>query len=48
MVEMNEKPVEASWLKRIGWLVLIWVASVLALLLAAYLMRSFMRLIGLG
>jgi hypothetical protein len=48
MVEMDDKPIESSWLKRIGWLVLIWAASVLALLLAAYLMRSFMRLIGLG
>lgn len=35
------------WLKRVGWLVLIWSASVLALALAAYLMRLFMRAIGL-
>ncbi|HSH53848.1 MAG TPA: DUF2474 domain-containing protein [Methylotenera sp.] len=48
MVEMDEKPVETSWPKRIGWLVLIWAASVLALILAAYVMRLFMRFIGLG
>ena len=35
------------WLKRIGWLVLIWTASVLALAVAAYLMRLFMHAIGL-
>lgn len=35
------------WLKRLGWLVLIWSASVLALAVAAYLMRLFMHLIGL-
>ena len=35
------------WLKRVGWLVLIWSASVLALALAAYLMRRFMHAIGL-
>jgi len=35
------------WLKRVGWLVLIWTASVLALAVAAYLMRLFMHAIGL-
>jgi hypothetical protein len=35
------------WLKRFGWLVLIWSTSVLALAVAAYLMRLFMRAIGL-
>jgi hypothetical protein len=35
------------WLKRFGWLILIWSASVLALAAAAYLMRLFMRAIGL-
>jgi hypothetical protein len=48
MVEMDDKPVQSSWPKRLGWLVLIWAGSVLALALAAYLMRLFMRLIGLG
>lgn len=45
---MDEKQqVETSWLKRIGWLLLIWTASVAALLLFAYVMRLFMHLIGL-
>ncbi|HEY8118504.1 MAG TPA: DUF2474 family protein [Methylophilaceae bacterium] len=35
------------WLKRMGWLVLIWSASVLALAVAAYAMRLFMQVIGL-
>jgi hypothetical protein len=35
------------WLKRFGWLILIWSASVLALAAAAYLMRLLMRAIGL-
>jgi hypothetical protein len=35
------------WFKRVGWLILIWSASVLALAAAAYLMRLFMQLIGL-
>ncbi|WP_089374995.1 DUF2474 domain-containing protein [Methylobacillus rhizosphaerae] len=36
-----------AWLKRLGWLCLIWSASVLAMLIAAYLMRLFMQMIGL-
>lgn len=35
------------WLKRVGWLILIWSASVLTLAAAAYLMRLFMQAIGL-
>lgn len=45
---MADKPGPYGWLKRLGWLVLIWGASVLALALVAYGMRLFMRLIGLG
>ena len=48
MVEMDDKPTEGSLLKRIGWLVLIWTGSVLALALAAYIMRWLMRFIGLS
>lgn len=48
MVEMDDKPTEASWLKRLGWLILIWTGSVLALAIAAYIMRWLMRSIGLG
>ncbi len=35
------------WFSRVGWLLLIWVLSVLALGLIAYLLRLFMQLIGL-
>lgn len=34
-------------LKRLGWMLLIWTASVLTLAVAAYTMRLFMHLIGL-
>lgn len=36
-----------SWVKRIGWLVLIWVVSVAALGTVAYLFRFLMGLAGL-
>jgi hypothetical protein len=36
------------WLKRVGWLVAIWLASVVALAVAAYAMRFLMHLIGLS
>ena len=36
------------WLKRFGWLALIWLTSVAALAIAAYLMRLFMHTIGLS
>ncbi|MGO4154450.1 DUF2474 domain-containing protein [Cupriavidus sp. YAF13] len=35
------------WLKRLGWMVLIWVASVAALGVAALLLRLLMRLAGM-
>ncbi|MCB5191767.1 DUF2474 domain-containing protein [Methylobacillus arboreus] len=41
-----DKP-RAIWVKRVLWLVLIWTASVVAMLAAAYLMRLFMQAIGL-
>lgn len=36
-----------SWPKRIGWLILIWAASVLALGLVALIFRMLMNLAGL-
>lgn len=45
MVAPTEAPV--SWPKRIGWLVLIWIASVLGLGIVAYLFRFVMGLAGL-
>ena len=35
------------WFKRVGWLILIWFASVLALGVVALGLRLFMNLIGL-
>lgn len=35
------------WLKRIGWLVIIWGASILALALVAYFLRMVMNAVGL-
>ena len=35
------------WFSRVGWLMLLWLSSVLALGLVAYLLRLFMQLIGL-
>ena len=35
------------WLKRVGWLILIWSASVLTLVVVAYALRLFMQMIGL-
>lgn len=45
MGEPSEAP--ASWAKRIGWLVLIWAASVLALGAVALIFRFLMNLAGL-
>ncbi|MEO8417102.1 MAG: DUF2474 domain-containing protein [Methylophilaceae bacterium] len=44
----SRQPGQYLWLRRLGWLVLIWVASVLALALVAYGLRLFMHMIGLG
>ncbi|MDR3518838.1 MAG: DUF2474 family protein [Azospirillaceae bacterium] len=37
----------ASWLNRVGWLILIWAASVAALAVVALLFRGAMSLVGL-
>ena len=36
------------WLQRVGWLVLIWVASVATLAVVALLLRTLMNLAELG
>ena len=38
----------SPWWKRLGWLIVIWSASVSALALAAWLMRVLMRSAGMG
>jgi hypothetical protein len=35
------------WIRRIGWFIVIWLASVIALALVAALLRSVMNLAGL-
>lgn len=42
----TEKPV-ILWIRRAGWLVAIWFASVLALAIAASLIRSLITLCGM-
>jgi hypothetical protein len=42
---VEERP---NWLKRFGWLIGIWTASVVALAVAAYAMRLVMNLMGLS
>ena len=37
-----------KWLRRIGWLAAIWLASVTALYLLALVLRFLMRAVGLG
>lgn len=36
------------WLRRVGWLLLIWAASVLSLGAVAYVFRLFMKAAGLS
>lgn len=46
-MDTTEPKDSAPWLKRIGWLLLIWAASVATLGLVAYGMRELMRWVGL-
>lgn len=39
---------DSRWQTRVGWLILIWSASVGALGVVAYCMKLFMRAAGLG
>lgn len=43
----HDRPLTQTWLRRIGWLVLIWSASVVALAVAAMLFRLLMGVAGL-
>jgi len=36
------------WLRRIGWLIVIWLGSVAILGIAAWLLRGLMRFIGMS
>ncbi len=43
----GDRAEQPSWFKRIGWLALIWVASVAALFVVAIMIRYVMGLAGL-
>jgi hypothetical protein len=43
----HPSPAAQTWLRRVGWLVLMWTASVLALGVVAGLFRVVMNLAGL-
>lgn len=43
----TNKPHRGQWLKRLGWVLLIWSASVVVLAVAAWLMRALMHWAGL-
>ncbi len=43
----DKRVAPVSWTRRIGWLVLIWVASVLALGVVAGIIRALMTFAGL-
>lgn len=47
MAITKQDKAQPDWRKRLLWLALIWAASVTAMLAAAYIMRLFMRIIGL-
>ena len=43
----TQRPGASTWLRRVGWLVLIWAASVAALGVAAWVLRMIMQAVGL-
>ena len=44
---VGEKPPRGLWLRRVGWLVAIWGASVAALTVVALIFRMLMKLAGM-
>jgi hypothetical protein len=44
---MDELPDERPWWKKLGWLILIWSASVVALAVVALLLKVLMRAAGM-
>lgn len=46
--DRNDDGTSASWPRRLGWLLLIWTASVAALGLAAWALRVVMRAVGMA
>lgn len=44
---MDGVPRKGRWLKRVGWLLGIWAASIAALALVAYVLRLIMNAVGM-
>ncbi len=44
----SHRPAPRDWLRRLGWMAVIWLASVVALGVMAYGLRLLMRLAGLA
>ncbi len=44
----SRRPAPRDWLRRLGWMAVIWLASVVALGVMAYGLRLLMRLAGLA
>ncbi|MBP6116148.1 MAG: DUF2474 domain-containing protein [Neisseriaceae bacterium] len=42
----NKQPVRSSWLKKLGWMALIWLGSIAALSVVAYFFRYLMGMIN--
>jgi len=46
-IKKNESSTDSSWLKRVGWLIVIWALSVLALGVVAFAIKKFMTAAGM-
>ncbi len=44
---MSQSARKRLWLRRLGWMVAIWAASIAALAVAAYLLRLIMNAVGM-
>lgn len=42
----TDQPVKSSWIKKLGWMALIWLGSIAALSVVAYCFRYLMGLIN--
>lgn len=47
-IDPHQPSAKPSWGKRVGWLIVIWAASVLTLAVVAYGLKLVMRAVGLG
>lgn len=42
----NSQPAKSSWIKKLGWMMLIWLGSIAALSVVAYFFRYLMGMIN--